>query len=314
MSSQSINRSETNGLIDSERPNRCLDCGAGLHVECGETFCPSCGTVVAEDHIDHGPEWNPYTERAKRRTGAPLTETLHDRGLSTDIGRAVDGNGNGLPAGTRRQFHRLRREHGRARFRSKAEQNMGHGFDEIRRIKGGLDLPDAVSERACAIFRAASRENLLLGRSIESMAAASVYAACRCYGLPRFVEEVGEYARVDADRVLGDYRTLKQKLALRIPPIRPRDLIPRIAATTGVSDRIRGRAHEFAVCAEETGIANGKKPSGVAAACVYHAAAEVGYPVTGGTTLTQADIAEVAGVTAVTLRNCWRALTDAYCP
>ena len=42
----------------------------------------------------------------------------------------------------------------------------------------------------------AQSEDLLVGRSIEAMAAASVYGACRCNGLPRTLGDVSEPARV----------------------------------------------------------------------------------------------------------------------
>lgn len=310
MSSHTVISSETVSRDQSDRANRCAECGVEFRIEGGETFCPSCGTVVDVYRIDHGPEWNAYNERARRRTGAPLTETLHDRGLSTDIGRRVDGQGNGLSGETRRRFHRLRREHGRARFSSKAERNLGHGFDEIRRLKGGLDLPDAVSDRACSIYRAASRADLLRGRSIESMAAASVYVACREYGLPWRLDEIEAFARTDADRIHGDSKALKRELGLHTPPLRPRDVVHRLASALEVPNEIRGRAYELVMAAEEAGIATGKKPSGVAAACVYHAAAEVGFPVTRGTKLTQNAVATAAGVTDVTLRNCWTELRE----
>lgn len=47
---------------------------------------------------------------------------------------------------------------------------------EIRRITSNLDLGTNLRDQACQLFRSAQRADLIRGRSIESMAAACVYA------------------------------------------------------------------------------------------------------------------------------------------
>jgi len=71
-----------------------------------------------------------------------------------------------------------------------------------------------VRDQACQLFRSAQNENLLRGRSIEAIAAASVYGACRCNGLARLVGEVSEMARVVESRVTNAYKTLNEELGL----------------------------------------------------------------------------------------------------
>ncbi|MDY6765911.1 MAG: TRAM domain-containing protein, partial [Candidatus Nanohaloarchaea archaeon] len=61
-------------------------------------------------------------EEDPRRTGSPRTVARHDDGLSTEIGRSTEGTGRALSGRKRGQLGRLRREHRRARFRSKAER------------------------------------------------------------------------------------------------------------------------------------------------------------------------------------------------
>jgi transcription initiation factor TFIIB len=57
--------------------------------------------VVSEDRIDRGPEWRSFADddTNPERTGAPLTRSRHDRGLSTEIGRSTK-----LKGRKRRQF------------------------------------------------------------------------------------------------------------------------------------------------------------------------------------------------------------------
>ena len=69
----------------------CPECGSRQLVhdyELAELVCQNCGLVIDEDFIDRGPEWRAFDhdQRIKRsRVGAPMTFTIHDKGLSTMI-------------------------------------------------------------------------------------------------------------------------------------------------------------------------------------------------------------------------------------
>jgi len=91
---------------------------------------------------------------------------------------------------------------------------------------------NSVRDQACQLFRSAQNENLLRGRSIEAIAAASVYGACRCNGLSRLVGEVSEMARVVESRVTNAYKTLNEELGLPAKPVSPGKFVPRLAPRT----------------------------------------------------------------------------------
>jgi len=201
--------------------NQCPECNGRVTTNAVETVCEECGLVVDEQRIDHGPEWRAFDEDERERTGAPLTAARHDRGLSTEIGRRTDANGNTLSGQKRRRLARMRREQSRGRFQSKAERNLAHGLGEVRRIVSALELSEAIRDQACQLFRSAQNEDLLRGRSIEAIAAASVYGACRCNGLSRLLDEVSEMARVEESRVANAYKTLNEELGLPAEPVSP---------------------------------------------------------------------------------------------
>jgi len=102
---------------------------------------------------------------------------------------------------------------------SQKPSETSHGLGEVRRISGALELSNSVRDQACQLFRSAQNENLLRGRSIEAIAAASVYGACRCNGLSRLVGEVSEMARVVESRVTNAYKTLNEELGLPAKPV-----------------------------------------------------------------------------------------------
>jgi transcription initiation factor TFIIB len=276
--------------------NKCRECDGKLVQLEGETLCKSCGLVVEEDRIDHGPEWRSAEEsdEEKRRTGAPLTNARHDKGLSTEIGF---GSGSEVSGKNQRQLVRMRKQHNRARVSSKADRNKVYAFTEIRRLVSAHSLPDSIKEQACSLFESAQSEDLLCGRSLEGFAAAVVYATCRVQSIARTLEEIAEEARADEDELKAAYDALNRDLGLPVGPIDPTEYLPRYASELGVATGVEGTAREYAVLLVEAGRLGGKNPSGVAASCLYAAAVEHDVD------LKQAEVAEVADVSRMTIAS-----------
>ncbi|WP_339105101.1 transcription initiation factor IIB family protein [Haloterrigena salinisoli] len=291
-------------MVDVDSAPVCPECDGRLRTRGTETICEECGLVSSEDAIDRGPEWRSFDddETDRRRTGAPLTRSRHDRGLSTKIGY---GSGSGgeyssrLTGRKRRQIARLRREHNRARISSKADRNQVYGFTEIRRINTHLSLPESAREQACALFNSAQSEGLLQGRSLEGFAAAAVYATCRTRSNARTIDEIVDVARADEDELTVAYDALNRELGLPTGPIDPAQYLPRYASKLDLETAIENRAREYVATLLDEGLIGGRNPSGVAAACLYKAAGER----TEWPTITQADAAAVADVAPVTIRS-----------
>ncbi len=277
--------------------NQCPECDGRVTTNAVETVCEDCGLVIDEQRIDHGPEWRAYDDEESEQTGAPLTAARHDRGLSTEIGRGTDAKGNEISGQKRRRLARMRREQTRGRWRSKAERNLAHGLGGVRRLAGALELSESVRDQACQLFRSAQNQDLLRGRSIEAIAAASVYGACRCNGLSRLVDDVSEMACVAESRVTNAYKTLNEELGLPAEPVSPSMFVPRLASDLECTDEIRQRARALAEQAEERGVTAGVHPAGFAAACLYKAGREE------GRWLTQSEAAETGNVTPTTVQT-----------
>jgi len=277
----------------------CPECEGRLRADGDETVCGECGLVVSEDRIDRGPEWRSFDDdRDPRRTGAPLTRSRHDRGLSTEIGHTrVKGR-------KRRQWARMRRQHTRARISSKRDRNRVYGFTEIRRLVATAELPDSLRDRACTLFKSAQDADLLRGRSLEGFAAASVYVACRVAGVARTREELVADAKADADELRAAFDAMNRELGLPVGPIDPSEYLPRFATELGLGTAVERGARDYVETAAERGLTNGRNPSGVAAACLYAAARDEGVD------CTQAAAADVADVTPVTLRSTYAELRD----
>ena len=280
--------------MSQARAAECPECSGRLNTEGTETVCGQCGLVVDEYRIDHGPEWRSFADddTNPERTGAPLTQSRHDRGLSTDIGRSTRVKGR-----KRRRLSRMRTQHNRAQISTKRERNQVYAFTEIRRLVGALSLPKHVRESACSLFRTAQEADLLRGRSLEGFAAATVYAVCRTSSVSRTIPEVVADAKASTEELRAAYDALNRELGLPTGPIDPAEYLARFASDLDLSNEIEQRARELVEEARDRNLVAGRNPAGVAAACLYTAADERGYP------LTQQAAADAADVTPVTLRS-----------
>ncbi|ERG95833.1 transcription initiation factor IIB family protein [Haloquadratum walsbyi] len=294
-------KTNTETSLATDTPVPCPECDGYPKSTGEETICGDCGLVLSEYRIDHGPEWRSLADNTTnpKRTGAPLTRSRHDRGLSTEIGRSIR-----LTGRKQRQFARLRRQHNRARISTKRERNQVYAFTEIRRLTGAFSLPEQIRDDACSLFRSAQSEDLLRGRSLEGFAAACVYAACRVADVARTAEEITEIAKATPAEQRAAYTALNRELGLPIGPINPAQYLPRFASELELPSDIERCAREYVSMITAQEIGAGRNPSGVAAACLYTAARDIGFE------LTQQTAANIADVTPVTLRATYHDLRE----
>jgi len=289
----------------------CPECGGGLVTdsERGETVCGECGLVVEEDEIDPGPEWRAFDaaeKDQKSRVGAPTTNMMHDKGLSTNIGwQDKDAYGNSLSSRQREKMQRLRTWNERFRTRDSKERNLKQALGEIDRMASALGLPENVRETASVIYRRALDENLLPGRSIEGVATASLYAAARQAGNPRSLDEIERVSRIDRMELTRTYRYVVRELNLEVQPADPESYVPRFVSDLELNEEVSRRARELVDSARKEGVLSGKSPVGIAAAAIYAAA------LLSNERVTQGEISEVADISEVTIRNRYKELLEA---
>ena len=302
--------------IDSEElefveDSRCPECGCTRLVrdyQRAEVTCASCGLVIDDHLIDPGPEWRAFDSEQrekKQRGGAPMTYTLHDRGLSTMIDwRDKDIFGRSITPSRRSQMVRLRKWNRRSRISDSTQRNLAFALSEIDRIATQLRLPKNVREAAAMVYRQTVVARLIRGRSIESVTASVLYVACRQFSVPRTLEEVAAVTKVDKKEIGRSYRFLARELGIKLAPTSPIDYIPRFASELKLSGEVQGKAIEILSKVISMGLTSGRGPMGVAAAALYIAA------VMNDEQRTQREVAEVARVTEVTVRNRYKEMVE----
>lgn len=290
---------------------RCPECQSPHLVrdyERAEVICEDCGLVLDDRMIDEGPEWRAFDSEqreARERAGPPSTIMSHDKGLSTQIGwRNKDAYGRTIPHRSRAQIYRLRKWQHRIRTSKSGERSLAQGLTEINTMASKMGLPRHVRESAAVLYRKASTKNLVRGRSIDEVVAATLYAACRQCGVPRTLDEIADKSNVDRKSIGRTYRTLTRELGLKLLPQSPGDYIARFCNKLSLDMEVQRKAKDILEEVEREELASGVAPSGVAAATIYIAAMLCGRP------CTQKDVADVAGVTEVTIRNRYKAITE----
>ncbi|KXA89034.1 transcription initiation factor IIB [candidate division MSBL1 archaeon SCGC-AAA259I09] len=289
----------------------CPSCGDNITVRDysqNSVICENCGRVLKEEIKDRGPEWRAFSREGyekKSRAGPPSTETIHDKGLSTQIDyKNRDAKGNKLSPERRNKVYRLRKWHKRGKVTDPKDRNLTFSLSEINRMCSHLGLSNSVQEIASKIYREAVEENLIQGRSMEGCASAALYAACREAQVPRTLEEVTEASRVDKGEIGKTYRFLCRKMDIYLSPTDPVRYVARFGSKLEISGETQVKAIEIIRKAQKENLTSGKSPTGIAAAAIYIAALREGEQ------QTQRGTAEVADVTEVTVRNRYKEMVE----
>ena len=270
-----------------------------------ETVCNKCGIVIDERQIDTTQEWRAfdYEQRKKRdRTGSFLTYTRHDKGLSTSIGDQGYSDLYKLSPSKRASFYRLKRWH--KQVSTATERNLRFALSELDRISSTLSLPKNIRETTALIYRKAVTKGLVRGRSMESVVAAALYAACRKHNVPRTLDEIAEASNVKKREIGRTYRFITRELKIKLLPTSPIDYISRFSSSLKLSPSVQEEAIKILKQAQEHDLVSGRGPTGVAAAAIYVSST------LSNEKRTQREVAEVAGVTEVTIRNRYKELID----
>jgi len=211
-------------------------------------------------------------------------------------------SGKNITPERRAQIQRMRKWHKRIRIYDAQERNLAHALSEMTRIADKLSIPKNVIETAAVIYRRAIAQGLIRGRSIQSMAAATLYIACRLCGLVRTLDEVEKASGISKKEIGRSFRFLVNEMGLFVPPLTPKSYVARLLSRLRMRSEAEDIAYKTLEYASQLRLTSGRGPMGIAAAAVYVAS------VLTGERKTQREIAELARVTEVTIRNRYKSI------
>ncbi len=264
----------------------------------GEVVCGGCGLVLVQNMADMSHENSRFSVEdfmRMTRTGPATSLTMYDKGLSTVIGANKDSSGHLLPTKTKFEFNRLRLWDQRSKSRSNSK--LGKAFTRLHAMQAKLGIPNNVVEGAAYIYRKAVAARLTRGRSMASLIAAALYAACRENSIPRTLDDISGAGNVERKVLSRDLRTLVRKLGLNLSQYDTASFITKISNNMALSEKTKRDAFDILKRCEAKRITAGKHPVAQATASLYLAC------VINGESISQKRFAQESGVSGVTIRN-----------
>jgi len=285
------------------KPKKCPECESSNLVydeSRSELICGNCGLIVEDKMVDTVHELRASDKSEKKtRSGAPISLMKSD-GLSTTVGNISDMYK--LDAKQRGMNSRISKWNDRVS--TSIDRNLRMALSELRKVASFLELPQVVQEEASRVYRHVLQRGYVRGRSMESVIASCIYAACRSYNIPRTLDEISSASEVERKEIGRTYRFIVRKVGMKITNSSPKDYISRFSSTLHLSPKSQTGALDILSRKEVGELMSGRGPAGIAAATIYVAA------MLNDEKKTQREVADVAGITEVTIRNRYKELLD----
>ena len=267
----------------------------------GELICTACGSVIIDNTETTRSGWTSSNIQEldfRDRTGAPTSLAKYDRGLSTVIGKInKDASGRQIDLAMKSRIGRWRTWDARSQTNDSSKRNLQSAFIQLYTLKDLLGLPESAIEKIAYLYRKIQERKLIKGRTIKGALAVASYIACRELGIPRTLKEIAKISNLKEKEIARIYRKVMFELDLKIPQVDALKEIIKIGNICGISERSKRRAIKMMMTVMKTEVSAGKNPMGLAGAVLYLACKEYDEEIT------QNKIAEIAGVTEVTLRH-----------
>ena len=264
----------------------------------GEQICINCGEVLEQKMNDERAESSYDSFMENTRTGPATSLTMHNRGLSTIIGKSNhDFVGKPLGYQMKHFMNRMRLWDSRSQVKTTSERNLKSALYEMGKLKEKMDLSDAIIERAAYLYRKAAKARLVRGRTIKSVVGACMYVACRDMDTTRTIIDIADHLQERRKLIAKSYRMLFQNLRLTVSITDPINSIIKFANNLQLPEITKREAIKIFDVLKEKELTAGKKPDAVAATIIYTACIRT------NVNLSQSEISRISGISKVTIRN-----------
>jgi len=278
----------------------CEECGSPLieEIDTGEIVCPRCGTVVRNRRVVISlPENYDFP-----RNGLPLTFRAPGKGINSIIGwKDKDGKGNKLNREQKEIVRRLRKWE--KYTSSSIDRSIRVGLGKLNAMGEKLNLPNSVIETAAVIYtKVTLNRSFMLGRKREDILAGCIYAACRQCNVIYSLDNIAIGLNLTRKEVARAYRKIYDEFNIDVPPVDIPKFISKCVSNLhglGSTERLALKILEVA---GNCNAVVGKSPKGLVGACIYIASKFT------EDQFTQPQVADVAGMCSVTLRNRYKDL------
>lgn len=175
---------------------------------------------------------------------------------------------------------------------------------EIFRQASLLDLDDDVMHEVQTMYVEVRSRGLTKYKQDEKVVTALIYVVCRKQMIPLTLHKICDVLRVEYRSINKVYRYLVKKMNMHIPPTTPMEYVNKFGIEMRLSKITLKKAEKIIEMVKKTGAISGKGPAGVAAASICLASDIEDLD------SSQKEMAEISGVTQVTIRNRYKELED----
>jgi len=262
--------------VAAASPEACPECGGPITTGDREAVCETCGLIVEEHAVDHGPDWRDFPEGPDRQRTQAISVLRHDGGLGTDQTRGL----------TNAQVTE------KIASESAVSSQRIYVRQQVYRIGAVLDWDWSHKERGGDLVGQLYDTANLIGRDADTVAAAICWLVGRVFGMGLSPDDVVTPARdVDGDTMLRHAQWVKRELGLPVPIADYETRVRRVGNTLNLDHATIAAAVQRIRDLDGTA-KSGRKPSSLAAAALYITSDRL-----------QAEVADAADVSQMSLRN-----------
>jgi transcription initiation factor TFIIB len=172
---------------------------------------------------------------------------------------------------------------------------------EVDKLAAELSIPDSVKDDSERISDNIVTKNLMGRRPVPVIAASSVYTACRESHTPITLKDLASATDSNPRDIGKCYRSIISRMNLPPPNVNGSRYVFRVAEAVKASREATEMSVQLVKGSIEKGL-GGRNPMTLAAAAVYLAC------LTTGEDSRQSDVADAAGVSEVSVRECIKAM------
>jgi len=167
-----------------------------------------------------------------------------------------------------------------------------------------LNLSKDVKNMVLYYFKKLITKKSIRRERVEPIVAALIYITSRLSGFPRPLDTIVKVSGLKKKEINKAYKLIKETIDIKIPVLDPERFILMFGRELGLSGETIRKGIEILREVKKSGVNIGRDPAGIAAAALYIATKLTGEK------RTQKNIADIAGVTEVTVRNRYREILE----
>jgi transcription initiation factor TFIIB len=178
-----------------------------------------------------------------------------------------------------------------------ADSNLKMAMSKMDALKEKLALSEILKEKAVYLYGNTIEKNPIKDRSMDSMTAAAIYAACRDSETSCTLNDITNATGLRKKEIAKCYRAILINLNLKMPVSDISQCFLRIAKDMGISEKVKQYAIKILDNAKKRNHIAGKNQMGVSAAAIYLASVDIDEKIS------QKELAKTAMLSEVTIRN-----------